>query len=65
MTEIAHDNVLLALEVQKLKAEKIQMVKKHSQEIRDRDRKELVMLLVGATCVLIYACAALIIGSFV
>ena len=58
-------NGALELEIQKLKAEKNTMQKKHMVQIRIRDRKELVMVVVVATCLVIYACAALILRGFV
>jgi hypothetical protein len=47
-------------EIEKLKAENQNMVKKHLLEMRNRDSKELRVVTVVCACVLVYACVALI-----
>jgi hypothetical protein len=47
-------------EIEKLKAENQNMVKKHLLEMRNRDSKELRVVIVVCAFVLVYACVALI-----
>jgi hypothetical protein len=41
------------------------MQKKHREEMRIRDKKEIATMLVVAGCVLMYACVALLTRGFV
>ena len=40
------------------------MQKKHREELRSRDRKKLLLFVLVASCVVIYACVALITRGF-
>jgi hypothetical protein len=58
---IDHDNVLLLkqigeleVELKRVKAEMKMMEMKHCEELRIRDRKELVLLVLVAACCVIY-----------
>jgi ribulose 1,5-bisphosphate synthetase/thiazole synthase len=55
----------MELEMQKLQADNKRMQKKHSEEMRIRDKKEIATTLVVAGCVLMYACVALLTRGFV
>ena len=55
----------LELEVQKLKADKKKIEKKHREEIRNRDRKEVAMVALVATCIALYCIVALMIRGYV
>jgi hypothetical protein len=64
-----HDNGLLVnqirdlqLELQRVKAE---MERKHSAEMRIRDRKELIVFVLVAACCIIYGCVALLTRGFI
>ena len=45
--------------VKQLRGEKKRMQKKHRDELRCRDRKELLLFVLLGTCLVIYACIAL------
>ena len=53
------------LQLEKVMEENKKMQKIHRLELEKRDRKEMVMLVVVAVCVLIYACVALATRGFV
>ena len=53
------------IELEKVKEEMKKMQKSHRLDLEKRDRKEMVMLVVVAVCVLIYACVALATRGFV
>jgi succinate dehydrogenase/fumarate reductase flavoprotein subunit len=55
----------MELELQKLQADNKRMQKKHREEMRIRDKKEIATMLVVAGCVLMYACVALLTRGFV
>jgi hypothetical protein len=52
----------LQLVLQKVKAE---MERKQSTDMRIRDRKELIVFVVVATCCVIYGCVALLTRGFI
>jgi succinate dehydrogenase/fumarate reductase flavoprotein subunit len=55
----------MELELQKLQADNKRMQKKHREEMRIRDKKEIATMLVVAGCVLMYVCVALLTRGFV
>jgi hypothetical protein len=67
-----HDNGLLVnqirdlqLELQRVEAEMKKMERKHSAEMRIRDRKELIVFLLVAGCCIMYGCVALLTKGFI
>jgi hypothetical protein len=67
-----HDNGLLVnqirdlqLELQRVKAEMKKMERKHSAEMRIRDRKELIVFVLIAGCCIMYGCVALLTRGFI
>ena len=55
----------LELELQREKAEKRIFLKIHREEMKFRDRREMMVFCVVAACVLIYACIAIVIRGFI
>jgi hypothetical protein len=55
----------IELELKRVKAKIKKMELKHCEELRIRDRKELLMFAVVASCCLIYVCVALLTRGFI
>jgi dynactin complex subunit len=67
-----HDNGLLVnqirdlqLELHRVKAEMKKMERKHSAEMRIRDRKEVFFFVLVASCCIIFGCVALLTRGFI
>ena len=54
----------LELELQKMKGNKNKMAKNHREEMRNKDRKEMMIFVVIAACIVMYECVALITKGF-
>ncbi|CAM0944518.1 unnamed protein product [Alopecurus aequalis] len=52
-------------ELQREKTMNRKLQKNHMEELRYRDRKEMMLLFVVSVCVVMYACSALVIRAFV
>ena len=52
-------------EIKRRKARKKEMQRAHQQDLRNRDRREFIMLIVVASCLILYCVVALFIRGFV
>jgi Flp pilus assembly protein TadB len=52
-------------EIKRRKSRKKEMQRAHQQDLRNRDRREFIMLTVVATCLILYCVVALFIRGFV
>lgn len=52
-------------EIKRRKARKKQMQKAHQEDLRNRDRREFIMLTIVACCLILYCVCAMLIRGFV
>ena len=55
----------LELELKKEKAENKKMLRNHREQMRMRDKKEIIYVVVIACCMVFYACICLVVRGFV